>query len=284
MTTMLKWVVTACLVGMLTSCEDKGNNGPDSGSPGGDGGGGGENPGTVQPGVLKGRVVDSQGKPIEGSIIYTGSALNNGVPGMTRTDAQGNYQMSKLVQNIAYKVYAWVDVTYHDKKYCLRVSPETSTDYETIGIREGAIRNFRWRLQGRMEDSTLTAEEDGSWYGGTIRLFYAFEDNDYKSPIELKLTPNGPLIDGSTGSVLTKTVDPQKTQFVLDIPAGVYKLSATRVKSDGTRVPARLGPDSSTGSAEYDFEFKPAPTTLECGSYAGTITGLDRGFVYVHSQ
>ncbi|WP_224249377.1 carboxypeptidase regulatory-like domain-containing protein [Hyalangium gracile] len=285
MRTMLKWVMTACLVGMLASCDDKGSSGPDGGPGpgGGDGGGGGGNSGTVEPGVLKGRVVNNQGQPIEGAVIYTGAARDNGIPGETRTDAQGNYQMTKLPSQVPYKVWAWVDVNYRNKKYCLRVSPDQPGDYEIFGIKDGAIRNFRWRLQGRMEDSTATPEEDGAWFGGTIRLFSNFEDGDYKSIIELTFTPNGPLIDGSAGSVVQKSVDLQKGTFVLDIPVGAYKVTATRVKSDGTRVSARLGPNSTEGSAEYDFEFKPAPTTLACGTYAGTITGLDRGIMYVHS-
>jgi len=280
MRTMLKWAVAACLVGMLSSCEDKdkGGGGADSGTDPGGGSGG-----AVQPGVLKGRVVDTRGQPLEGAVIYTGFALDHSTAGSTRTDAQGNYQLTKLVQNVPYKVDAWVGVDYRGKKFCLRVSPETSSDYNTFTLREGAVRNFRWRLQGRMEDSTFGPEEDGSWFGGTIRLFSAFDDGDFKSPIELSLTPSGPLIDGSTGAVITRLVDLQKSQFVLDIPAGAYKVSATRVKADGTRMPIRVGSNSSQGSSEYDFEFNPVQTVLECGSYVAAISGLERGILYVIS-
>jgi len=280
MRTTLQWVVAACLVGMLSSCGGKGGGGTDAGTnpPGGGGGSG-----AVQPGVIKGRVVDTRGQPVPGAGVYTGLANDNSVAGWVRTDAQGNYQFTKLALDVPYKLYAWVGVDYHGKKYCLRVSPETSRDYDSAGLREGAIRNFRWRLQGRMEDSSFAPEEDGSWYGGTIRLFTYFEDNDYKSIIELTLTPSGPLIDGSTGAVVTRNVDLQKSQFVLDIPAGAYKVSAARVKSDGTRVAARVGPSSSEGYFEYDFTFEPVQTSLECGTYGGTISGLDRGILYVLS-
>lgn len=280
MRTMLQWIVAACLVGMLTSCEEKGGGGADGGA---NPPGGGGNSGSVEPGILKGRVVDARGQPLQGALIFTGQADNNSVSAATQTDAQGNYRVANLTQFVAFKAYAWKAVDYRGKKFCLRLSPETSSDYDNFGSKDGAIRNFRWRLQGRMEDSTFAPEEDGSWFGGTIRLFTSFEDGDYNSIIELTLTPSGPLIDGSTGSVITRRVELQKSQFVLDIPAGAYKLSASRLKSDGTRVAARLGPSSSEGSSVYDFEFDPVQTSLECGTYAAGINGLDRGIVYVLS-
>lgn len=281
MRTMLKWGVAACLVGMLASCENKGGGGTDGGTnpPGGGGGSG-----TVQPGVVKGRVVDTQGQPIEGAVVYTASAVDNGVPGWTRTDAQGNYQMSKLVLDMPYRLFAWLPVDYRGKKFCLRIAPETSGDYNTYLLREGAVRNFRWKLQGRIEDSDYAPDDDGAWFGGTIRLFPALEDGDYNSIIELTMTPTGPLIDGSTGAVLTKTVELQKTTYVLDIPAGAYKVTATRVKSDGTRMPARVGRSFTALSNETEFEFDPVPIEpIECGRFVGELSGLSRGFLYVNS-
>jgi len=281
MRTMLKWAVAACLVGMLASCEDKGGGGTDGGAnpPGGGGGSG-----TVQPGVVKGRVVDTRGQPLEGAVVYTALAHDKRVPGWTRTDAQGNYQMSKLALDSPYMIFAWLGVDYRGKKFCLRIAPETSADYNTYLIRDGAVRNFRWKLQGRIEDSDYAPDDDGAWFGGTIRLFPEFEDGDHNSTLELTMTPIGPLIDGSTGAVLSKTVDLQKSTYVLDIPAGAYKITATRVKSDGTRMPARVGRSFLELSSETEFEFEPVPIEpLECGRFTGELSGLARGFLWVNS-
>lgn len=281
MRTMLKWGVAACLVGVLASCEGKGGGGTDGGTnpPGGGGGSA-----TVQPGVVKGRVVDTRGQPLEGAVIYTALALDKRVPGWTRTDAQGNYQMSKLALDAPYMIFAWVGVDYRGKKFCLRIAPETSADYNTYLIRDGAVRNFRWKLQGRIEDSDYAPDDDGAWFGGTIRLFPEFEDGDHNSIIELTMTPIAPLIDGTTGAVLNKSVDLQKNTYVLDIPAGAYKITATRVKSDGTRMPARVGRSFLELASETEFEFEPVPIEpLECGRFTGELSGLSRGFLWVSS-
>jgi hypothetical protein len=278
MRTMLKWVVAACLAGMLASCENKGSGPTDSGdNP--EGGTGGS--GSVQPGVLKGRVVDTKSQPIAGAAIYAAITGTNGVPSKTTTDAQGSYKLTDLAPTLTYKVFAWLPVAYHGKNFCLRVAPEDASGNEAFLPRDGAIRNFHWKLQGRMEDTIYGPEEDGAWYGGTIKLFPDFEDGDYKSTVELQLTPTEPLIDGSTGTVLSRSVDLGKTQYALDIPVGVYKITATRVKTDGTRVAARLGPTSSQAAAETVFEFKPTDTP-QCGS-AITNSGISRGFLNVLS-
>jgi Carboxypeptidase regulatory-like domain len=232
--------------------------------------------------VVKGRVLDTKGQPLAGAVIHTAHATSNSVAASALTDAQGNYRITKMALDVPYYAYAWVDVTYRDKRYCLRVAPADSAGYNNYYARDGAILNFQWKLQGHIDDSSYGPEEDGSWYGGSIRLSTAFADSDYDSTLELKLTPTAPLIDGSTGSVITKIVDLSKTHFVLDIPAGAYKLSATRVKSDGTRVTARLGPQEWEAYAEYDFEVEPTPVLNGCGG-AYALSGLARGFVYVVS-
>ncbi|MFL5347203.1 MAG: carboxypeptidase-like regulatory domain-containing protein [Hyalangium sp.] len=274
MRTMLKWVVTAGLAGMLTSCGNKSSGGgPDSGDTGGTG--------TVQAGALKGRVVDTKGQPLSGAVIYAAITGTNGVPSKTTTDAQGTYKLSDMAGSVTYKALAWLPLTYRGKSFCLRISPEDASGNEVFLPKDGAIRNFHWRLQGRMDDSPAAPDEDGAWYGGTIKLFPEFDDGDYKSTIELQLTPTEPLIDGSTGEVLTRTVDLGKTQYALDIPVGVYKISASRVKTDGTRVSARLGPSNTTTSSETVFEFKPTDMPA-CGS-ATVSSGVTRGFLSVLS-
>lgn len=282
MRTMLKWVATASLAGMLVSCScgDKGTGGgSDSGDTSGDGNNGGT--GTAQAGVLKGKVVDTKGQPIAGAVIYAAITGTNGVPSKTTTDAQGTYKISDMASTVTYKALAWLPVTYRSKNFCLRISPEDATGNAVFLPKDGAIRNFHWRLQGRMDDSTAAAEEDGAWYGGTIKLFPEFDDGDYKSTVELHLTPTEPLIDGSTGEALTRTVDLGKTQYALDIPVGVYKISATRVKTDGTRVTARVGPSNTTTASETVFEFKPTDMPA-CGS-ATVGSGVTRGFLSVLS-
>ena len=107
-----------------------------------------------------------------------------------------------------------------------------------------------------------------------------FGDGGYDSTIHLELTPDGPLIDGSPGKVLTYQVDLTKTVFVNDIPVGAYTVRATRTTRDGHRTPVRLGPNASEAKETAMLEFRPHDTTLSCGS-ATTDNGIDRAFLTV---
>jgi hypothetical protein len=278
MRTMLKLAVAVGLAGLLAACTDKGTGG-NGGVPDG---GGDANPGggEVHPGQVTGRALDTQGQPLAGAVIYVGGAGIQTTPRKSTTDAHGQYMVDNFVPRLTYKAFGWVPVTYRGKNFCLRLTPEDPSGYESFVAELGAVRNFRWKLQGRIEDSVAPVDQDGAYYGGTIRIFPQLAD-DYTGLIELQLTPTGPLIDGSQGQALTRTVDLLKPLFALDIPVGVYKVTATRIKTDGTRTAARVGPTSSEVASESTLEFNPE-TFGSCGS-AVVGSGVTRSFLTVVS-
>jgi hypothetical protein len=92
--------------------------------------------------------------------------------------------------------------------------------------------------------------------------------------IELKFEPTGPLVDGSTGRIVIRTLTPDN-HFAEDIPVGAYKVTATLVETDGARSPLKVGPSGKLAD-ETAFEFK-APSS--CGGNFGN--GTEREFLYI---
>jgi len=228
---------------------------------------------------LRGHVLDTVGAPIPHAVIYNAVPHKGEYPSRTYTDAQGNYLLTGLFTRYPYKAYAWVELPYRDKTFCLRVAAEPGNQDGYFIPGDDPVRNFQWRLTGRMEDSVADADSDGAWYGGSIRLWVYF-DPSVSSIVEVTLVPTAPLIDGTAGTTITRTVDVSQTLFVLDVPVGVYRLSAQRVYADGTRKALAVGASSTRVGADMEVAWSPPSTTLPCGA-AATSSGVERTFAYL---
>jgi len=237
---------------------------------------------TVQPtpGIVAGRVLDTSGRPLAGAVLYLERLAIPGRPLHGKTDDTGAYTVKTLKLPLIYRAHAWMPLTYRGKNYCVRIAPETESDKADIAGPDGAIRNFRWQLQGPVDPSVQKPDDNADFYGSTLRLMLDFADGGYDSTIDLELTPDGPLIDGSAGKVLRYHVDLTKTVFVNDIPVGAYTVRATRITRDGQRAPVRIGPSAGEAKETATLEFNPHETTLSCGS-ATTDNGIDRAFLTV---
>ena len=236
----------------------------------------------VKPGLATGQVLDTAGKPLAGAAVYLEMAAVSGPPRRGKTEASGAYAVKMPAAPLIYRVHAWMPLAYRGKTYCVRIAPETEADKAEVGAQEGGVRNFRWKLSGPVDTAGPDQPSDGAFYGGTLRLLLDFEDGGYDASLDLTFTPDGPLIDGSAGDMLTRHVDLKETVFVYDIPIGAYTVTATRTLRDGTRAPVRLGPDNQHGGESASLVFKPHETSLPCGS-ATTDNGVDRAFLTVMS-
>jgi hypothetical protein len=272
----VKLGVMMSLVGLLAGCEGKANGGPNDGGTGNPGGGGSEQ---AQPSKVIGRAVDTQGKPLPNVQIYVGGAGVQTTPRRGTTNAEGRYSVDGFIDQFTYKAYGWLPVKYQGKDFCLRLAHENASEYEPFVAKDGAVRNFKWKLSGRMEDSTAELDNDGAYFGAGIRLMFEYADSDYTGTVELQLTPTGPLVDGSQGQVLTRTVDLSKAHLAVDIPLGPYKVTATRIKTGGARSPLRIGPSWSEVASDTTLVFEPE-TFVNCGS-AVISGGVARGLLYL---
>lgn len=207
-----QWLVVALVA--LAGCS--GNAGtPDPGKPGGGGGG---TDTTVEGGVAKGVVVDTQGKPISGlKVVVENTVFYNSYKfGTTGTD--GKYRVE--VPNGGWKVSVQMDRQFQGHSYRFDLSPDNATEFTGT---DGAIRNFTWRLKG-------PRPEPDRFYGATANLYRmpGFEEFYEMTDVELTATPVGPLVDGSTGQAVTARGEASNDR-VRDIPLGQYTFTARYV-------------------------------------------------------
>ena len=215
--------------------------------------------------VVSGVVQDAGGKPLPGVRIWVKPSLTTGLVEI-RTGPDGRYQAQGLLM-IPYNTYAWYRTSYRDKNLCLRVAPEAVNQYDSFVPTDGAVRNFKLRISGLIDD------RDNIYYGGEVRVFY--EGLPRNSAVEVKFEPLGPLADGSTGTTVVRT---PKDMMLEDIPVGAYRVTAQVTKPGGKKRPARLsrkGNDDSA-STETSIEWESKDSCI--GSFGN---GLDRTYLYI---
>jgi Carboxypeptidase regulatory-like domain len=190
--------------------------------------------GVLEPFTVTGIVLDTQGRPLENAKISIVPDLVGGNVNAV-TDANGRYRVSSLV-DASYKAYAYIEVPYNGHRDCqtLNMSLVMTNADETISfvVDQGAERNFQWQLTGA---------RDVGFYGAEIHFSYIPDKyRELANVIEITLTPTGPLIDGSEGSVLVRDFLFNETYILEDIPLGPYTIQAVLVGNDGSRTPLGL--------------------------------------------
>ncbi|AKD54062.1 carboxypeptidase-like regulatory domain-containing protein [Spirosoma radiotolerans] len=173
-----------------------------------------------QDGYVVGKVTDSQGKPLPRATVFIDHAVFSGDGPEVKTAADGTYrvQMTDIAGEWIAKSYLLKQ--YNDRIYKLWLDPENDAPFTA---HEKPVRNFRWKLTGHMPDLSLDL-----YYGGTLELFRDLNANGLydEENVELTLTPSGPLIDGSTGKVLTLQAKRGTYGIIKDIPIGRYTITA----------------------------------------------------------
>ncbi|RKG82920.1 carboxypeptidase regulatory-like domain-containing protein [Corallococcus terminator] len=223
----MHWTKNAVLWGLVSllgasaacSCGGDTSNGgkTDAGTPG---------TGAVEPNVMKGRAVDSQGRGLAGVEVTAHNQFQSGTTVKTVTGTDGTYRLDVSNPIGPWLANATLDRAYHAASYRFTLASEEPA---TFAGNEGAIRNFTWKLTG--------AKQGGGTHGGIVTVY--FEDPiDPANPsrvvsnsdVELSLTPDGPLVDGSTGTAVTSQVEQTPEGYGMpDVAVGRYILSARHV-------------------------------------------------------
>lgn len=231
---------------------------------GGTGTGGAGGGGEAQVGRVTGTVRDTQGRPIPGARVRI---ENDFLYFDVTTDSNGRYVSPSLPIG-GYKAVAWADVTYEGMTYLLRLGMPEARDYDFFGS-EGAVRDFQWQLTGRIPDRTPAGAT--GYFGGALEFVNGTGSlydarMDAGDVVVVRLEPVGPLIDGSEGQVLERsfTVPPHNEfAYVVDIPVGVYRVTARRFVPGGASEDVLVGSLSQQGawatvwflpSGDYSYE------------------------------
>jgi hypothetical protein len=219
-----------------------------------------------EPGVVQGVALDTQGRPLVGVKIWVRPSVTTGLLQAT-TDAQGRYRV-KGPSNIPYNAYAYHSITYRGKQVCFRLGAENPADYDSFVPERGVVRNFKWQMSGAIPDNT------GGFFGGEVRVFVPGTPEGSK--LELTLTPDGPLADGSTGKTLRFTI----SEVVLkDIPVGVYKATAAFVDAGGARTALEVSADDRAYSPQANLQWHNESSCV--GSTGG---GTERAFLWLRER
>jgi hypothetical protein len=190
---------------------------------------GADNSSSTQKGIVKGRVTDTQGRPmanvdvvIENTVFYA-SYVN------TRTNAAGNYSVS--VPAGSWKALVRINYPFLGKTYQFDLHPDDASPFAGT---TGAIRNFTWKLSGEKPDGT-------GFYGSDIAVYSQPGSSFSREDVEITLVPDGTLADGSKGKTITKTLTALGggEDGIRDLPIGKYIISA-RNKTKGKALQVRL--------------------------------------------
>lgn len=198
----------------------------------------------LETGHATGKVVDTRGEPLAGARILLDNAIFHAsyIDATTRDD--GTYRIR--VQPGAWKAHASFKQTYNGKTYTLELRPDNHDSFAD----EGAVRNFTWKLEGR------TPGNDYGYYGGFIQLSTDIGFHEDMEAIELTLTPDGPLIDGSPGRTLRLRMGDHywvDRYQIEDVPIGRYVVTATLESDDGPR-PLKIQDWHARGDFEPAFQ------------------------------
>jgi hypothetical protein len=207
-----------------------------------------------KPGVIRGYVYDTKGRPLKNAVIGVRASLFTGASG--KTDAKGYYEITPpLMATEFYKAAYPMD--YGDGRAVLGLHPaDGEADLDSAKV--GTVENFVMMPYGIGDRAGVQDRPhySGNYYGGSLSLgWYADEDPRFpdatKLPpdgtIEITLTPDGPLVDGSPARpiIIRKLVGRSVNtgMYVHNIPIGAYKMTA-RLVGGGPLKMQEIGPAS----------------------------------------
>lgn len=192
------------------------------------------------PRSVTGTAVDALGRPLADARVQIVPALTTGVVEV-RTDASGRYVAEGLL-DVPYRARAWTFVEYGGERLCLRLGMESPVDFDTFVPSNGTVRNFQFQHTGPIGDLRDTDEQ----FGAVLSVMDAWQYEDAGNTIELTFTPTGPLFDGSSIEPFVRLIDPDRDTIVRGLPIGPYRVSATLIEADGTRLAIGVTRDSFT--------------------------------------
>lgn len=244
-----------------------------------------------KPGRVRGYVKDASGKPLAGAAIGVRSTLIGGAysGAQGKTDASGYYDFA-IPRGVAHYYNAGYAIEYGEGLAALGLHPADGS-VDSFASVDGAVENFV--LLGHGITSRASLQENprnaGTYYGGSIYVGYWVVSRSDASTypksiiedevVEIVLTPDGPLADGSAGRmiVVRKTAGFDSGYWVNNIPVGRYTINArlssgkalkmTMHKPIGT--PFGMSPAESSGTAALLFSPGSAQASMVSPAYGG---------------
>jgi hypothetical protein len=218
---------------------------------------------TAGPNQATGVVLNMSGRPLPGARIRFWRMTPQGaiLEYVARTNAQGVYTVS-MPPSDDYRIdNATALVSYGEQRYYLPLRPEGDDgsffDRDAIDITRGYVKNFVLPVSGYISDEE-DPKEALSYYGGSlyfrakVRIVIPNDPDPALTAgangsgalpegtrIQLTLTPQGPLLDGSAGRPVSFDLQVRNNgrnafeTTIRDIPLGAYTAQARVSTPDG---------------------------------------------------
>lgn len=231
-------------------------------------------PGTAQSGYATGRILGTDGAPIQ----IAGAQVSINIQGVSSAGERVSYNPSpkpdgtyrtRLADGVYHVPTARLQIVYSGEKFAYNLvalnGPMGDTDSS-----DGLYCDFVWRINGPIPLYEANPEESTHthWFGGSIGIQYLTyrEDTDRGvrgpedgSRFAFRLQPHGPIIDGSTSEELARelvlTNGWIRPSALHDIPAGKYTLTGSVTEPGGqpTTLEFEIGYDEFADSQEIFF-------------------------------
>lgn len=219
---------------------------------------------TPKSGYLRGWVRDGKGQPLAGAsiMVYPPALLHTGrysrAAVSAKSDANGLYEV-KIPSGDCVIWCAGYAAEYHGVRLAMTLRP-ASGELGPLNQKEGEITNFVLSPYGIIDPEKVSKDPQyaGGYYGASFTIGYSTrEAGNTTSPsgwlplgseVEITLTPDGPLVDGSMGRslLIRQALSPRGYTQINDIPIGRYQIRATLVEHN-KRTPLRIRDNSDSG-------------------------------------
>jgi hypothetical protein len=207
-----------------------------------------------RPGYIIGRCVDMRGKPLAGvGIRVFGTTQKGGEKTSfeTKTNAAGFYAVKLPAGNFHLGWAHYFTVAPAGPPYALPLHPLDGSNDDRSSAR-GIVEDCVLKINGRVSPRN-DPKSDLSYYGGYITAEGGALENGnfldgytYKFPagssVELTLTPQGKLADGSIGQTIVRR-RPVERGYIAefrDVPIGAYAVTARLIEAGGAARPLRV--------------------------------------------
>lgn len=222
-----------------------------------------------KPGYLRGYVKDSRGKPVQGAYVMItppalfGSSFSRNST-TVRSDAKGLYEI-KIPPSGGCQIWcAGHAVSYNGIRLALPLYPADGEFDTSLPGKAGAVENLVLLPYGVANPSTASDNPvySGAYYGASFTVGYSNrEADDTTSPqqwlplgseVEITLTPDGPLMDGSRGMplVIRQKMTGKSYFQVNNVPIGRYQIRArllTQGQEETLRIKENIRRDAKGG-------------------------------------
>jgi hypothetical protein len=204
-----------------------------------------------KPGMVRGFVLDPNGKPLPGAYIGVRSTFFAGrYTGASAVSDEKGYYEIKVPQGTAHFYAAGTIIDYGKGRAAIPLHPADGK-LATFTVADGEVEHFvRWTYgvadrEALKENPRLSS----NFYGGALYIghFTSAVDDDNAPPsnlrtgteIEITLTPQGKLLDGSDGKTFAIRKAVSGSGFSINnIPIGQYRLTIKR--ADGRELRMKL--------------------------------------------